>query len=223
VNLDTKFEGGKITFLDLDFFPIEKGVCLENLSLQEKKHDKNFSFTLELETSFYYEGGETFSILGDDDIWLFINNQLAIDVGGIHVASGADLELDTAASSLGITIQNEYPFHLFFAERKSKKSSLKFATKIKLKPTKSEYRYQAIAKNRDAKEGIEYTLIKSLPGMSIDKKSGLLTWLPTGQTVQNFQIMIEAKNSSGEQEFQCFKIVEKDTVMTSYENDCTEF
>jgi fibro-slime domain-containing protein len=46
--------------------------------------DKNYHFTTELRYFFQYHGGETLTFRGDDDVFVYINGKLAVDVGGVH-------------------------------------------------------------------------------------------------------------------------------------------
>lgn len=44
----------------------------------------NFQFTTELRYFFQYQGGETLTFRGDDDVFVYVNGRLAVDIGGIH-------------------------------------------------------------------------------------------------------------------------------------------
>jgi fibro-slime domain-containing protein len=53
----------------------------------------NFGFTFKFSGRFVYAGTEYFSFTGDDDVFVFINDQLAIDLGGVHSAESASIDL----------------------------------------------------------------------------------------------------------------------------------
>jgi len=111
------------TFTDSSFFPID-GLLGGN---QGNSH--NYHFTLRLDTDFTYQGGETFEFTGDDDVWVYINDQLVVDLGGIHSAVSGSVDLDT----LGLIVGNDYSFDLFFAERHTSESNFRIDTSIQLK------------------------------------------------------------------------------------------
>jgi fibro-slime domain-containing protein len=46
------------------------------------KHNK--FFTAETHMAFVYRGGESFKIMADDDMWVFVNERLLVDMGGVH-------------------------------------------------------------------------------------------------------------------------------------------
>lgn len=108
------------------FFPIDG----EGWGNQGNPH--NYHFTLEARLMFDYEGGESFTFQGDDDLWVFINGKLAIDIGGVHGVIERSIDLDERASYLGIEPGNSYTFDLFFAERHTTESNFMFETNINL-------------------------------------------------------------------------------------------
>jgi fibro-slime domain-containing protein len=114
----------KYSFESHSFFP------LDGSGFGNEGQNHNFSFTFELHTRFLYKGGEAFQFSGDDDLWVFINGKLAIDLGGVHAASTQNINLDTAAQRLGITPNNEYALDFFQAERHATQSNFQIDTTL---------------------------------------------------------------------------------------------
>jgi fibro-slime domain-containing protein len=123
--------GNVVSFQSDNFVPVDDvGFNDTWLALDGLMH--NYGFTTELHVKFRYSGGETFSFIGDDDVWAFINGHLAIDLGGLHEARTDTIVLDDRAAELGLVKGNVYPLDLFQAERHSSGSHYRIDSTLSL-------------------------------------------------------------------------------------------
>ena len=86
----------------------------------------NFAFTSELHYPFTFQAGTNpkFDFTGDDDVWVFINGHLAVDLGGVHGATNGSVTLDTAhATQFGLQDRGMYTIDMFQAERHTRQSN----------------------------------------------------------------------------------------------------
>ncbi|MBL1216365.1 MAG: fibro-slime domain-containing protein [Planctomycetes bacterium] len=114
------------SFMSDAFFPLD-GKLLGNSG---GAPDHNFHFTFELHTEFTYlaGSGQVFSFYGDDDVWVYVNDDLVIDIGGVHAKVQQVVELDR----LGLEDGKTYPLDFFFAERHRTQSNFRIDTTLVL-------------------------------------------------------------------------------------------
>lgn len=111
---------GILTYDNDSFFPLD-GVWTDT----DVNDSHNYLFTAEFSLDLIYDpdnvGGNSFNFTGDDDVWVFINGQLVMDLGGIHPPTNGNFDLDEIITDdggpLDIDPFEQYEFRFFFAER----------------------------------------------------------------------------------------------------------
>ncbi len=112
------------------FFP------LDGLFFGNEGNTHNYHFTFEVHSKFTYTDPESrdsdmiFEFSGDDDVWVFVNNKLIIDIGGVHGERYASVNIDDIADDIGLEPGQTYDFDFFFAERHRTESNFTIETSI---------------------------------------------------------------------------------------------
>jgi len=107
------------------FYPLSNDEGWGNQYLEH-----NQDFTTEIHVQFPYKGGEVFTFRGDDDLFLFVNKRLAVDLGGVHDALTGTVDLDARAGELGLQVGKIYQMDIFQAERHCCQSTFHIETTL---------------------------------------------------------------------------------------------
>ena len=89
---------------------------------------RNMHFCSETHTKFRFKENLKFSISGNDDIWVFIDNKLAVDIGGNHLAAPGYVDVDKFLPNA--EFGKEYDIDIYFCNRRTPTSNLDIKTNM---------------------------------------------------------------------------------------------
>lgn len=121
------------------FFPLDKALLGDSSASYSFDGDgeipfdgvpHNYHFATKAHTQFIYKKGLKFTFTGDDDVYLFIDNKKALDLGGAHASETETIELDELAEELGLEEGKVYDMDFFHLERHSLASNFAITTNI---------------------------------------------------------------------------------------------
>lgn len=129
LSIDLNESGDEYVYSNSSFFPID-GELLGNAG---NPHNYHFSYEIANAELGYVSteplGDQVFSFTGDDDLWVFVDGQLMIDLGGVHGAiTGSFTAQDLADKGLAADVNHR--LDIFFAERHTTQSNFNITTSI---------------------------------------------------------------------------------------------
>lgn len=125
---------GMYEFDNENFFPLDGNVSGfgNEWWSADGANSHNYAFTMEMEFDFQVKTGMVFEFRGDDDVWVFIDKQLVLDLGGIHEKLNGSFNV---TDKIGVdAVGSMKKLRVFYAERHSSGSNLKITTNIVAPP-----------------------------------------------------------------------------------------
>jgi fibro-slime domain-containing protein len=89
-----------------------------------QRFEQNYGFTMHLNHEFTFREGTTLTCTSDDDLWVFVNGSLVMDLGGLHGAASDTLHL----LALGLEPGEKCTLSVFYAERGPCGATLRIAS-----------------------------------------------------------------------------------------------
>ena len=103
------------------------------------KVGRNQHFCFESHAKFTYKNGQKFGVRGDDDIWIFIDGKLVIDLGGTHLAAPGYADLSRVKGKNGepLVVGKSYDIDIFFCDRRTTMSNMNIFSNFYLDQSES--------------------------------------------------------------------------------------
>ena len=134
-----KTSGNSYVYGGSQIFPLDDVTFSNSDANGPRRAGHNFNFTAHMTVPIKVEmnGTEKFDFSGDDDVWVFLNGQLVLDIGGLHSAIAGYFTIaedgtitsvvngTTTTKNIGLRKGQVVNLDFFYAERSTSESNTK--------------------------------------------------------------------------------------------------
>ena len=113
-----------------DYFHFNNGLVWNADYINPTTFPNNYSFSMHLNRKFILRAGLTFNFKGDDDVWVFINGHLVLDLGGMHNNTTGGFNLDNWFAPLHLQLGQPATIDVFYCERQATGSNIQITTNL---------------------------------------------------------------------------------------------
>ena len=137
------------------FFPLDHLTSeLHSDQNEENPQNHNYHFGMKVDGDFIYKkGAKQFFEFSGDDVYVFINGELAIDLGGAHKERVQCLDIEQYAVNHGIKNGEKCHFQMFYLERHTTASNCKIQTNLNI-GKRVEYKFESGTEGKELPDEI---------------------------------------------------------------------
>ena len=157
---------------------------------KSKNGGRNQHFCFESHAKFKFKRGLKFSIRGDDDIWVYIDNKLAVDLGGTHLSAPGYVDLDKFMPDA--ELGSAYDIDIFFCDRRTTMSNMRINSNMLIYQREEDFQRPV----REPKSSSSATKATSSSSTSKDSKSSSSVSKDSKDSKSSSSTSKDAKSSS---------------------------